>query len=185
MIEEIIEDAKGRMLKSIDALKAEMARIRSGRAHPSLLEHIKVSYYGADTPLNQLATINVIDARALGVNAYDKASIPAIEKAILNADLGLNPVTAGTVMRVPLPPLTEERRRDLIKIVRGEAEMAKVAIRNIRRDANASLKDLVKEKMIGEDEQRKAEGRVQKLTDAQIALVDEHLQRKEAGLLAL
>ena len=185
MIEEIIEDAKGRMLKSIDALKAEMARIRSGRAHPSLLEHIKVSDSGADTPLNQLATINVIDARALGVNAYDKASIPAIEKAILNADLGLNPVTAGTVMRVPLPPLTEERRRDLIKIVRGEAEMAKVAIRNIRRDANASLKDLVKEKMIGEDEQRKAEGRVQKLTDAQIALVDEHLQQKEAGLLAL
>ena len=185
MIEEIIEDAKGRMLKSIDALKAEMARIRSGRAHPSLLEHIKVSYYGADTPLNQLATINVIDARALGVNAYDKASIPAIEKAILNADLGLNPVTAGTVMRVPLPPLTEERRRDLIKIVRGEAEMAKVAIRNIRRDANASLKDLVKEKMISEDEQRKAEGRVQKLTDRHIALVDEHLQQKEAGLLAL
>lgn len=185
MIEEIIEDAKGRMLKSIDALKAEMARIRSGRAHPSLLEHIKVSYYGADTPLNQLATINVIDARALGVNAYDKASIPSIEKAILNADLGLNPVTAGTVMRVPLPPLTEERRRDLIKIVRGEAEMAKVAIRNIRRDANASLKDLVKEKMISEDEQRKAEGRVQKLTDAHIALVDEHLHQKEAGLLAL
>ena len=185
MLEEIIEDAKGRMLKSIDALKAEMARIRSGRAHPSLLEHIKVSYYGADTPLNQLATINVIDARALGVNAYDKASIPAIEKAILNADLGLNPVTAGTVMRVPLPPLTEERRRDLIKIVRAEAEMAKVAIRNIRRDANASLKELVKEKMISEDEQRKAEGRVQKLTDTHIALVGEHLQQKETGLLAL
>ena len=185
MIEDIIKDAKDRMQKSLAALKSEMAKIRSGRAHPSLLEHIKISYYGSDTPLNQLATINVVDARTLGVNAYDKGGIPAIEKAILNADLGLNPVTAGTVMRVPLPPLTEERRRELIKIVRGEAEMARVAIRNIRRDANSSLKDLLKEKMINEDEQRKAEGRIQKLTDEHIALVDERLQQKETGMLAI
>lgn len=185
MVEDIIDDAKGRMLKSLESLKAEMAKIRTGRAHPSLLEQVKVSYYGSDTPLNQVANVNVVDARTLGVNAYDKSSIPDIEKAILNANLGLNPVTAGDVIRVPLPPLTEERRKDLIKVVRGEAEQARVAIRNIRRDANSSCKELVKEKMVTEDDERKAEARIQKITDEHIALVDSHLEQKEAEMLEI
>lgn len=185
MVEDILSDAKNRMLKSLESLKTEMAKIRTGRAHPSLLEHVKVNYYGSDTPLNQVANVNVVDARTLGVNAYDKGSIPDIEKAIMNADLGLNPVTAGEVIRVPLPPLTEERRKELIKIVRGEAEQARVAIRNIRRDANSSCKELVKEKMIPEDDERKAEERIQKLTDEHTALVDKSLEQKEAEMLEI
>lgn len=185
MVEDIISDAKTRMLKSIESLKSEMTKIRTGRAHPSLLEQVKVSYYGSDTPLNQVASVNVVDARTLGVNAYDKGSIPDIEKAIMNADLGLNPVTAGEVIRVPLPPLTEERRKDLIKVVRGEAEQARVAIRNIRRDANSSCKDLIKEKMISEDDERKAEDRIQKLTDEHIGLIDKSLEQKEAEMLEI
>ncbi len=185
MVEDIISDAKSRMLKSIESLKVEMSKIRTGRAHPSLLEQVKVSYYGSDTPLNQVASVNVVDARTLGINAYEKSSIPDIEKAIMNANLGLNPVTAGEVIRVPLPPLTEERRKDLIKVVRGEAEQARVAIRNIRRDANSSCKELVKEKMITEDDDRKAEGRIQKLTDEHIALVDKSLEQKEAEMLEI
>jgi ribosome recycling factor len=185
MVEDIISDAKTRMLKSIDSLKVEMSKIRTGRAHPSLLEQVKVKYYGSDTPLNQVASINVVDARTLGINAYEKSSIPDIEKAIMNANLGLNPVTAGEVIRVPLPPLTEERRKDLIKVVRGEAEQARVAIRNIRRDANSSCKELLKEKMITEDDDRKAEGRIQKLTDEHIALIDKNLEQKEAEMLEI
>jgi ribosome recycling factor len=185
MVEDIIDDAKNRMLKSLESLKTEMVKIRTGRAHPSLLEQVKVSYYGSDTPLNQVASVNVVDARTLGINAFDKSSIPNIEKAIMNANLGLNPVTAGEVIRVPLPPLTEERRKDLIKVVRGEAEQARVAIRNIRRDANSSCKELIKEKMISEDDERKAEGRIQKLTDEYIALVDKHLEQKEAEMLEI
>ena len=185
MIDDILDDAKTRMLKSIDSLKSEMAKIRTGRAHPSLLEHIKVSYYGSDTPLNQVASVNVVDARTLGISAYDKSSIPDIEKAIMNADLGLNPVTAGEVIRVPLPPLTEERRKDLIKVVRAEAEQARVAVRNIRRDANSSCKELVKEKLISEDDERKAEDRVQKLTNEHIALIDKSLEQKEAEMLEI
>jgi len=185
MVEEIISDAKTRMLKSIDSLKVEMSKIRTGRAHPSLLEQVKVKYYGSDTPLNQVASVNVVDARTLGINAYEKSSIPDIEKAIMNANLGLNPVTAGEVIRVPLPPLTEERRKDLIKVVRGEAEQARVAIRNIRRDANSSCKELVKEKMITEDDDRKAEGRIQKLTDEHIASIDKNLELKEAEMLEI
>ncbi|GJM04917.1 MAG: ribosome-recycling factor [marine bacterium B5-7] len=185
MIEDIISDGKTRMLKSIESLKVEMSKIRTGRAHPSLLEQVKVSYYGSDTPLNQVASVNVVDARTLGISAYEKSSIPDIEKAIMNANLGLNPVTAGEVIRVPLPPLTEERRKDLIKVVRGEAEQARVAIRNIRRDANSSCKELVKEKMITEDDERKAEGRIQKLTDEHIELIDKNLEQKEAEMLEI
>jgi ribosome recycling factor len=185
MINDIIKDAKGRMQKSIEALSAEMAKIRTGRAHPSLLEHINVSYYGSDTPLQQLANVNVVDARTLGIVAYDKSSIPDIEKAIMNANLGLNPVTAGEVIRVPLPPLTEERRRELIKIVKNEAEKARIAVRNIRRDAITSCKELVKEKMITEDEEHKAEDDIQKLTDEQIGIIDKNLEHKEAEMLEI
>ena len=185
MVEDIISDAKNRMLKSLESLKTDMAKIRTGRAHPSLLEQVKVKYYGSDTPLNQVASVNVVDARTLGINAYDKGSIPDIEKAIMNANLGLNPVTAGEVIRVPLPPLTEERRKDLIKVVRSEAEQARVAIRNIRRDANSSCKELIKEKLITEDDDRKAEGRIQKLTDEHIALIDKSLDLKEAEMLEI
>lgn len=185
MIDDIIKDAKNRMKKSIEALGSEMAKIRTGRAHPSLLEHVNVSYYGSTTPLNQLANVNVVDARTLGIVAYDKSSIPEIEKAIMNANLGLNPVTAGEVIRVPLPPLTEERRRELIKVVKNEAEKARIAVRNIRRDAIASCKELEKEKMITEDDQRKAEDSIQKLTDEQIATIDKNLEHKEAEMLEI
>ncbi len=185
MIEDIIKDAKTRMQKSIESLKVDMAKIRTGRAHPSLLEHVKVSYYGSDTPLNQVASINVVDARTLGINAYEKSSIPDIEKAIMNANLGLNPVTAGEVIRVPLPLLTEDRRKDLIKIVRAEAEQGRIAIRNIRRDANSSCKELVKEKMITEDDEHKAEDRIQKITDEHISLIDKSLEQKEAEMLEI
>ncbi len=185
MIEDIISDAKNRMLKSIESLKSEMAKIRTGRAHPSLLEQIKINYYGTDTALNQLASINVIDSRTLGVNAYDKGSIPDIEKGIMKADLGLNPVTTGDLMRVPLPSLTEETRKDLIKIVRAGAEQSRVAIRNIRRDANSSCKNLVKEKIISDDDERKAEGRIQKLTDDHVVIVEKSLEKKEAEMLEI
>lgn len=185
MIEDIISDAKTRMMKSFEALKVEMSKIRTGRAHPGLLEQVKVSYYGTDTPLNQVASINVVDARMLAVNAFDKSSVPDIEKAIMNANLGLNPVTTGESIRVPLPPLTEERRRDLIKVVRAEAEKARIAIRNIRRDANSSCKDLIKEKLIGEDDERKAEDQIQKLTNENIATIDKSLEQKEAEMLEI
>jgi ribosome recycling factor len=185
MIEDIIKDAKTRMLKSFEALKVEMSKIRTGRAHPGLLEQVKVSYYGTDTPLNQVASINVVDARMLAVNAFDKSSVPDIEKAIMNANLGLNPVTTGDSIRVPLPTLTEERRKDLIKIVRAEAEKARIAIRNIRRDANSSCKELVKEKLIGEDDERRAEEQIQKLTNENIATIDKSLEQKEAEMLEI
>ncbi len=185
MIEDIISDAKSRMLKSIESLKGEMSKIRTGRAHPSLLEQVKVSYYGSETPLNQVASINVVDARMLGVSPFDKSAVPDIEKAIMNANLGLNPVTTGDLIRVPLPPLTEERRKDLIKVVRAEAEKARVAVRNIRRDANSSCKELVKERMISEDDERKAEGRIQALTDENIATIDKNLEQKEAEMLEI
>ena len=185
MTEDIISDAKDRMLKSIESLKSEMAKIRTGRAHPNLLEQIKINYYGTNTALNQLASINVIDSRTLGVNAYDKGSISDIEKGIMNADLGLNPVTTGDLIRVPLPSLTEETRKDLIKIVRAEAEQSRVAIRNIRRDANSSCKNLVKEKIISDDDERKAEGRIQKLTDEHVMIVEKRLEKKEAEMLEI
>ncbi len=183
MIDEILEDAKIRMGKSVEALENEMARLRTGRAHPSLLEHVRVDYYGSETPLSQVANINTEDARMLTVTPWEQSMVPAVEKAIINSDLGLNPNTAGTVIRVPVPPMTEERRRDMVKVVRAEAESARVSVRNIRRDANSDLKELEKEKEISKDELRKSEENVQKLTDAAIKNVDEVLQKKEEDLM--
>jgi len=183
MINEIIEDAEVRMGKSIDSLQTELAKIRTGRAHPSLLDQIHVDYYGADTPINQVANVNVEDARTLVVTPWEKDMVAKVEKAIMASDLGLNPATAGTVIRIPMPPLTEERRKDLVKVVRHEAEQARVAIRNIRRDANSDFKDLLKEKEISEDEARKAEDSVQKLTDTFVGKIDKVLADKEAELM--
>jgi len=185
MTKEIINDADRRMNKSMEALKQELAKIRTGRAHPGLLEHITVNYYGSDVPLNQAANVNVLDARTLSITAWDKKMIPDIEKAILNSDLGLNPVTAGEVIRVPLPVLTEERRKELIRVVRAEAEHAKVAVRNIRRDANHSFKNMIKEKVITEDDERKAEEMIQKLTDDHIAQIDNFLAGKEKEMMEI
>ena len=185
MIEDIKKDATARMAKSIDSLKHDLVKLRTGRAHTSLLDHLTVSYYGAETPLNQVASITIGDARTLVVTPWEKNLVPAIEKAILASDLGLNPVTAGTVIRIPLPPLTEERRRDLIKVVRGEAETARVAMRNIRRDANGTVKDMVKAKTATEDEERRTQDEVQKLTDKFISDIDKLLADKEKDLLAV
>jgi ribosome recycling factor len=171
------------MEKSVEALKGQLSKIRTGRAHPSLLDGIQVSYYGANTPLRQVANVSVEDARTLTISVFDKTLIQPVEKAILQSDLGLNPMSAGTTIRVPLPPLTEERRRDLVKVVRNEAEGARVAVRNIRRDANADLKTLLKDKEIGEDDERKAAEEVQKLTDAFVKKVDEVLADKEKELM--
>ena len=184
MIDDIKQDASARMAKSIDALVHELAKVRTGRAHPSLLDHITVSYYGTDTPLNQVANINVEDARTLAITPWEKTMVGPVEKAIMNSDLGLNPNTAGTVIRVPLPPLTEERRKDLIRLVRQETEQTRVAIRNIRRDANHDLKDLVKEKLISEDDEHRGQEVVQKLTDQYIKNADVILEQKEADLMA-
>lgn len=183
MIDDIIKDADARMGKSIDSLHTELAKIRTGRAHPSLLDQVKVDYYGSMTPINQLANVTVEDARTLVVTPWEKNMVPKVEKAIMTSDLGLNPATAGSVIRIPMPPLTEERRRDLVRVVRQEAEQARVAIRNIRRDANSDFKDLLKDKEISEDEERQAEDRVQKLTDKHVAKVDEVLAVKEAELM--
>ncbi len=183
MINEIKEDAKGRMAKSVEALKSQMAKVRTGRAHPALLDSINVDYYGASTPLKQVGNINVEDARTLMITVFDKSMIQAVEKAIMASDLGLNPSSAGTVIRIPMPPLTEERRKDLIKVVRAEAEGARVAVRNIRRDANGDLKDLQKEKEISEDEERGGQDEIQKLTDSFVKQIDELLKQKEKELL--
>ncbi len=185
MIEEIIRDAEQRMDKSLDALKQELVKIRTGRARPELLEHIKVDYYGNEVPLNQAAGITALDARTLSVSPWDKNTAKDIERAILHSDLGLNPVSSGEVLRVALPPLTEERRKELIRVVRAEAEKAKVAVRNIRRDANHHLKALVKDKSASEDEARRGEERVQRQTDAHIATIDKVLAEKEAELLEI
>jgi ribosome recycling factor len=183
MIDEICEDAAERMRKSIEALKQAFAKLRANRAHTSLLDHIIVPYYGANTPLNQVASVSVEDARTLVVSPWEKQIVPAIEKAIMTSELGLNPVTAGTVIRVPLPPLTEERRREMVRIVKQEAEGARVAMRNIRRDSNHTIKELVKGKEISEDDQRHAEETIQEITDNYIAQVDELLAVKERDLM--
>lgn len=183
MIDEIIKDAEVRMGKSIDSLHTEFAKIRTGRAHPSLLDQIQVDYYGAGTPINQVANVTVEDSRTLVVTPWEKDMVAKVEKAIMGSDLGLNPATAGTVIRIPMPPLTEERRRDLVKVVKHEAEQARVAIRNIRRDANSDFKDLLKEKEISEDEERKAEDNIQKLTDTYVGKIDKVLAAKEAELM--
>jgi len=183
VINDILKDSKVRMEKSVEALKNQLSKIRTGRAHPSLLDGISVSYYGADTPLRQVANVSSEDARTLMITVFDRSMIQAVEKAILQSDLGLNPIGAGTSIRVPLPPLTEERRRDLVKVVRGEAEGARVAVRNIRRDANADLKALLKEKEISEDDERRAAEEIQKITDVWVKKVDEVLAAKEKELM--
>lgn len=185
MIDELKKDAAERMAKSVESLKHELAKLRTGRAHPSLLDHIVVPYYGNDTPLKQVANVTVEDARTLAITPWEKNMVGAVEKAIITSDLGLNPSSAGTVIRVPLPPLTEERRRDLVKVVRHEGEQAKVAIRNIRRDANGDLKDMVKEKMISEDDERRATEEIQKLTDSYVAAVDKALEEKETDMMSM
>lgn len=185
MIEDIQKKASERMGKSIDSLKLELAKIRTGRAHPSLLDHVTVNYYGNDVPLSQTANVTIEDSRTLAVTPWERTMIQAIEKAIMSSDLGLNPSTAGTVIRVPMPPLTEERRKDLIKVVRAEAENSKVAIRNIRRDANTELKNAVKDKLISEDEERRGQDLIQKLTDQFVKDVDGLLEQKEKDLLAI
>ncbi|VAW76105.1 Ribosome recycling factor [hydrothermal vent metagenome] len=185
MIKEILEDADLRMGKSIDAFKSALSKIRTGRAHPSLLDHIKVEYYGSDVPLSQVANITVEDSRTLVVNPWEKPMVQLVEKAIMKSDLGLNPNTAGTIIRIPMPALTEERRRDMVKIVRNEAEGARVAIRNIRRDANSDFKELLKEKDISEDDERSASERVQKLTDQNVAEVEKLVEVKEAELMEI
>jgi len=185
MIDEILQDAGVRMGKSIEAFRLTLGKVRTGRAHPSLLDHLVVDYYGSDVPISQVANIGIEDARTLTVTPWEKTMVQAIEKAILKSDLGLNPSTAGTVMRIPMPPLTEETRRELVKVVRHDGEAAKVAIRNIRRDANGDFKDLLKEKEISEDEERKAQDAIQKLTDAHVAEVDKILATKETELMEI
>ena len=183
MIEDIKKDAAIRMTKSLDSLQQDFSRIRTGRAHPSLLDHIKVDYYGNASALNQVAKVNIEDSRTLTVTPWEKDMVAPIEKAILNSDLGLNPSSAGTVIRIPMPPLTEERRKDLVRVVKQEAENARVSVRNIRRDANGDLKELQKEKEISEDEERKGQDDIQKITDEHIAKVEELLKAKEAELM--
>ena len=185
MLAEIQQDAQDRMTKSVASLEANFGKIRAGRAHPSLLEQVQVEYYGSMVPLSQVGNIVAEDSRTLKVSVWEKDMSAAVEKAIMTSDLGLNPQAMGQVIRIPLPPLTEERRRDLVKVVRDEAENAKIAIRNIRRDANGDFKDLLKEKEISEDEARKAEENVQKITDASVKEVESKLTEKENSLLEI
>ncbi len=185
MINEIKQDAQERMKKSLESLAGAFAKIRTGRAHPSILDGVIVSYYGSDTPLRQVANVTVEDSRTLALTIFDKSMIQAVEKAIMTSDLGLNPATAGTTIRVPMPALTEETRKGFTKQARSEAENARVAIRNIRRDAIAQLKDLVKEKEISEDEERRGQDDVQKLTDKYVAEIDKALEGKENDLMAV
>lgn len=185
MIDDIRKDAAERMKKSVAALNQEFTKIRTGRAHTSLLDHITVEYYGSPVPLNQVANVNVEDSRTLTVTPWEKDMVQPIEKAIMTSDLGLNPATAGTVIRVPLPPLTEERRKDMIRIVRQEAENGRIAVRNIRRDALGDIKDLQKEKLISEDDERRAETVIQELTDKNVADIDALLSDKESELLEI
>jgi ribosome recycling factor len=185
MIDDIKKDAAERMGKSAEALRHELAKIRTGRAHPSLLDHLKVNYYGSEVPLNQVANVAAEDARTLTVTPWERNMVPVVEKAIIQSDLGINPNTAGTVIRVPMPPLTEERRRDLQRIARNEAEQARVAVRNIRRDANQELKEAVKEKLISEDDEHRGQEIVQKLTDQYVKEIDEILEEKEQDLMSI
>lgn len=183
MIEEFKKDAEVRMSKSVEALKSELTKLRTGRAHTSLLEHITVDYYGSEVPINQVANISVSDARTLTVTPWEKQMVSAVEKAIMNSGMGLNPASAGEVIRVPLPPLTEERRKDMIRVVRQEGEGARVAIRNIRRDVLGDIKTLLKEKEITEDDERRSHDDIQKITDKYIAQVDKLLEDKEKDLM--
>jgi ribosome recycling factor len=185
MLAEIQKDTRLRMSKSLESLRHELAKIRTGRAHPSLLEHVHVDYYGSEVPIGQAASVTVEDARTLSVSPWDKNMVQVIEKAILKSDLGLNPATAGQVIRIPLPPLTEERRVDLGKVVHHEGENAKIAIRNIRRDANHHMKELLREKEISEDAERKAEAEIQDVTNTAVSKVDEIVAEKEKEILEI
>ncbi len=185
MIDNIKQDSEKRMKRTIEALRVDMTKIRTGRANAGLLDHVQVDYYGNQTPLSQVANITTSDSRTILVTPWEKSMVAAIEKAILTSDLGLNPATAGSAIRVPMPPLTEERRKELIKVVRNEGEQGRVAIRNIRRDANSQLKELVKEKAISEDDERRATEVIQKLTDKYIAEVDAVLVEKEKDLMEI
>ena len=183
MIDDIRKDAEARMAKSVEAFRHELGKIRTGRAHARLLDHVTVSYYGSDVPLNQVASITVSDPRTLAVSPWEKKMIPEIEKAIVRSDLGLNPVTGSDVIRVPLPPLTEERRKEMTRVVRHEAEQARVAVRNVRRSANQHLKALIKDEHLPEDAEKRAEAEVQKLTDRHVARIDSVLEEKEHELM--
>jgi ribosome recycling factor len=184
-IAELKKTTDAKMNKTIDAFKTDLAKVRTGRAHPGLLDHVMVDYYGAQTPINQVAKVTLLDARTIGVVPFDKKMIQPVDKAIRSSDLGLNPATTGDTIRVPMPLLTEERRKELTKVVRHEAENARVAIRNLRRDANHALKEWLKKKEVSENDERRAQEDVQKLTDQHIAMVDKLLQQKEAELMAV
>ena len=184
-IGEIKKTATEKMAKSVETLKHDLAKVRTGRAHTGLLDHLRVDYYGTMMPVNQVANVTLVDPRTIGVQPFEKKMIGAVEKAIRDSDLGLNPATSGDMIRVPMPALTEERRRDLTKVVHKEAEAAKIAVRNVRRDANEQLKKLLKDKQCAEDEERHAQVDVQKLTDRHIAEIDKLLQAKEADLMAI
>jgi ribosome recycling factor len=183
MLDDIKKDGATRMAKCVENFQGDLRKLRTGRAHPSLVENIKVDYYGSDVPLKQVSNIAVEDARTLTISPWEKNMVQAIEKAIHKSDLGLNPMTAGTVIRVPLPPLTEERRRDITKVVRGDAENARVAVRNVRRDLLGDVKEALKEKLISQDEEKRAEVDVQKLTDKYVAEIDALLAAKEKEIM--
>ncbi len=185
MIPELIKTVDQKMGKSVEALRTDLAKVRTGRAHTGLLDHIQVEYYGSLVPVNQVANVTLIDARTIGVQPWEKNMVGKVERAIRDSDLGLNPATMGELIRVPMPMLTEERRRDLTKVVRHEGETAKIAVRNIRRDANAQLKDAVKDKTISEDDERRAEEQIQKLTDRHVTEIDKLLEQKEQELMQI
>ncbi|HEV8519166.1 MAG TPA: ribosome recycling factor [Burkholderiales bacterium] len=185
MIVDIKKSAEQKMIKTLETLKADLGKVRTGRAHTGLLDHVMVDYYGTPTPINGVANVTLLDARTIGVTPWDKKMVAVVDKAIRESDLGLNPATMGETVRVPMPALTEERRRDLIKVVHKEAESARVAVRNIRREANNQLKDLLKQKKLAEDAERRAQDEVQKLTDRFVAEIDKALAAKEADLIAV
>jgi ribosome recycling factor len=183
MLDDLKKDAQARMTKCVQTFQGDLKKLRTGRAHPSLIEHLKVDYYGSEVPLQQIASINVEEGRTLVVSPWEKTVVAAIEKAIHKSDLGLNPMTAGTIIRIPMPPLTEERRRDITKVVRHDAENARVAVRNVRRDVMADIKEMLKEKLVSQDDERRAETEVQKLTDRHVAEIEQLLAAKEKEIM--
>jgi ribosome recycling factor len=185
MVADLKKNAEQKMQKSLESLKTDLGKVRTGRAHTGLLDHVMVDYYGNPTPVNQVANVTLVDARTIGVQPYEKNMVGPVERAIRDSDLGLNPATSGELIRVPMPMLTEERRRDLIKVVKAEGENAKIAVRNIRRDANNHLKDALKKKEIAEDEERRTQDEIQKLTDRYVAEIDKALAAKETDLMAV
>lgn len=185
MIDDLKKDAEERMKKAVEAVSKAFARIRTGRAHPSILDDVRVPYYGQETPLQQVANVNVEDARTLSISPYEKSMVPVIEKAIMKSDLGLNPSTTGEVVRIPLPALTEDSRKEYVRHARNEAENGRVAVRNVRRDVNSDIKDLLKEKEITEDDEHSATDDIQKITDKYIAQIDDMLKHKESDLMAI